>query len=120
MNPANVQNRHHQAFVPSNHVNFSDLMVTVIMDEDFENYQFMHHWMRDFIDMDDWRALVKDINLHTLTSNKNVWLKYSFISAFPTNLGDLSFDSAVMDAVQMTFSITFAYQYFTFERVSPT
>jgi hypothetical protein len=118
MNPAPSPFRHHQAQVPSNHVNFSDLTATVLMDEEFENYQFIHHWMRDFIDMDDWRNLVRDIALHTLTANKNVLLKFTFTSAFPTALSELMFDSAIMDSTQMTFNVTFAYQYFTFEKIT--
>lgn len=116
MNQVSVQNRHHQAYVPGNHVVFPDLNCTILMDEEMENYQYLHHWIRDFIDVDDWRNLVKDITLHVLSANKSVLMRFTFFQAFPTSISDITFDSGTMDATQITFSATFAYQYFTFEK----
>lgn len=116
MNQVNVQNRHHQAYVPNNHVTYSDLNCTLLMDENMDNYQHLHNWMRSFIDDDDWRNLVKDITLFIMSANKKILLKFLFVSAFPTSLSDLTFDSAVMDATQITYSVTFAYQHFTFQK----
>lgn len=117
MNQVSVQNRHHQAYVPGNHVVYSDLNCTILMDEEFENYQYLHNWLRDFIDVDDWRHLVKDLTLNVLSANKALLLKFTFTDAFPTSLGDITFDSGTMDALQLTYNATFAYQYFTFEKL---
>lgn len=117
MNAVDVQNRHHQAYVPGNHVVYSDLSTTILLDEELENYMYLHNWVRDFIDMDDWRKLVKDITLHVLSANKKILLLFKFFQAFPTAVSDISFDSGAMDSMQITYSATFSYQYFTFEKV---
>ena len=86
------------------------------MDEDFENYIQLCTWMRAFIDDDDWRNLIKDIKLHILSSNKSTLLTYTFKGAFPTSMGEVMFESSVMDTTQIAFNVEFRYQFMTWEK----
>lgn len=108
--------KNNQMSVYSNVTEWSPLNCSLLMDEDFENYIYLSNWMRSFIDNDDWRKLFKDIKLHILSGNKKILLTYTFFGAFPTMLGDITFDSTEMDPTQIAFNTEFRYQYFTFEK----
>lgn len=113
-----VTNRHHQAFVAGNKVEYSPLSCTFLLDEDFENYVFLHNWLRSFIDERPWQDIVKDTKLTILTANKIPLLEFNFVQAFPTQIGSLSFNSTTSENNQITYSCEFAYQHFTFTRFS--
>jgi len=111
--------RHHQANAPGNYVVYSEFNCVILMDEDFQNYIYLHNWLRDFIDMDDYRNLIRNINLHILSANKQNIIVFEFFGAFPTNLASISFDSAITDSQIITFDVEFTYQYFTFKNILP-
>lgn len=101
----------------NNTVDWSPLTLTILMDEDFENYCYLMKWMTSFIDDDDYRNLIKDTKLSILSANKKTELIFTFAGSFPTNLSDVSFDSSTMDAQNITFTCEFRYQYFKWERM---
>ena len=110
--------KHNQTVTYNNSTEWGPLNTVILMDEDFENYIQLCTWMRAFIDDDDWRNLIKDIKLHILSSNKTTLLTYTFKGAFPTSMGEVMFDSSVMDTTQIAFNVEFRYQYFEFERIT--
>jgi hypothetical protein len=118
MDAANAQERNRQAYVPGEHVTWNSFNCTCLVDEDFSNYEYVQNWLVSFVDEGDWRELVKDLSLHVLSANKKTLLKFVFVHAFPTSLGDITFDSSVMDSTQMTFTIDFTYQYFNIVRTT--
>lgn len=102
----------------NNTVEWSPLNMTVLMDEEFENYCYLMDWMTSFIDDDDYRKLIKDTKLSILSANKKSLLVYTFVGSLPTNLSDITFDSSTMDAQNITFTCEIRYQYFKWERIS--
>jgi hypothetical protein len=75
-------------------------------------------WMTSFIDEDNYRNLIKDTKLSILSANKKTLLIYTFKGTLPTSLGDVNFDSSVMEAQNIVFTVELRYQYFTWERVT--
>ena len=110
--------KNNQTATYSNVTEWSPLSCQILMDEEFDNYICLANWMRSFIDDDDWRNLIKDIKLHILSGNKKSLLIYTFKGAFPTMMGEITFDSSSMDPTQINFSVEFRYQYFTYEKVN--
>jgi hypothetical protein len=105
-----------QVVVPGNAIDYSSLSCIVLMDEDFEGYIQMIDWLKSFKDDDVWSNLVKDIRVHILNANKKTNLIFTFIGAFPTNLGELTLDSSQSDVTQITFNLEFRYQYMVYTK----
>lgn len=116
MNAVETPFRNNQTMMPGNTIDFSQLDTQILLDENLENYTYIHEWLVSFRDMDVWHELTKDIKLHILSANKRPLLTFTFVHAFPTNLGEVTFDSTQTDFTQMVFSVQWSYQFFTFKR----
>jgi hypothetical protein len=90
--------KNNQTVMYNNTVEWSPLSLTILMDEEFENYCYLMNWMTSFIDQDVYRNLVKDTKLSILSANKKSLLIYTFVGSLPTSLSDVTFDSSTMDA----------------------
>ena len=106
-----------QAFMPGNQIMYADLQVQIILDEDYLNWTNFHDWVFSFKDEDVWYNLTKDIKLHILNANKNQEIIFTFVHAFPTNIGAIDLTSAAVGAEPIIFPVEFKYQYYTYERV---
>lgn len=92
-------------------VEFGDLSITVLVDEDLVNFKEIVSWMKavgtpeSFQQRTDYysketgpvtnkvRELYSDATLHILTNNKNPNKEVLFRDIFPTSIGELIFDS---------------------------
>lgn len=117
MSAVEIPNTNNQGFAPGNKVEYANLSCTFLLDEDFENYQFLHDWLRSFIDDRPWQDIVKDLKMTILTANKIPILEFNFIMCIPTMISSISFNTTTTENNQITFTTEFAYQYFRFSRI---
>lgn len=93
---------------------YSDLNVTFLINEDFNNYIEIHDWMYGAVTQPDSPDVdkYKDISLLLLSSHNNVIREFKFVSAFPVNLSAVSFDATSTEAEYLTATAVFHYSYF--------
>jgi hypothetical protein len=100
-------------------IQYGELQVEVICDEDMTAYKEMQGWLERIVtdgqvDGNEGGKVntYSDITLVILTShnNKNVTFKYN--DCLPTNVGQISMNSNVADVVYPTFNVSFRFSSF--------
>jgi hypothetical protein len=95
----------------SDKLNFTELIVQVVIDEDLENYKEMLDWTKEIVYNSDKEPLKKssDITVMILSSHNNTVRKIRFTDAWPTSIGDLTFSSTTPDVEYVIATMTFAF-----------
>jgi len=95
----------------SDKLNFTELSIQVVIDENLENYKEMLDWTKEIVYNDDKEPLEKssDITVMILSSHNNLVRKIRFTDAWPTSIGDLTFSSTNTDVEYVTSTMTFAF-----------
>jgi len=97
-------------------IEYTELNVTFLIDENMTNYMEMHDWIFGLVKEPDGDLnKPRDLTLTILNSNNNPIRTIRFIGAIPTNLTGTTFDVSASDANYLTSAVTFAYMYFTIE-----
>ena len=106
---------------PHARVNFENLTMSFLVDEDLSNWREIYDWMRTIYLVknhkdynDDISAHFSDGTLMLLNSAMNANKEIRFRNLLPVNITGLQFDSAVNDIEPFTSEITFAYDYYEF------
>ena len=124
---------------PGDELEYGDLVIRFLVDENMKNYYQVHDWMREITtpkrakefrfdrtslksknappedrSMPDnqWRS---DCSLLILSSNYNTVSEIMFRDAFPVNLTTLTFDATQADVQYLTAEVTMKYTYFDYE-----
>lgn len=101
----------HNAAVPSNRVEFDPLNLTFLVDEEWNNWEYIFEWMkRCRYGREDVTELMSDITLHLVNSNKNINVQIEFRGAFPTMVSELMLESSTVDSLPLVASVVFRYQ----------
>lgn len=115
--------------LPGDKIEFSDLKLRFLVDENLENYMEIQRWIRgigfpesleeiydfqrDNPSMDaqfkDQMNLYSDATLFVLTSNNTSNFQVKFRNIFPYTLTDLSFDATDSDIDYLTAEVSFKY-----------
>lgn len=99
---------------------FGDLSMNLIMDEDMLAYQELYDWMTSLVDNarkpqhlknDTQTPIEADISLITMSSHNNGQKRFIYKDAVPTSLGNISFETAAGDQF-LTFPVSFSFSYF--------
>ena len=96
-------------------VDFSDLQLTFIIDEELKNYISIHNWIRKF-GLSESRTPDGTIDqysnglLYILTSHNNINHIIQFKNMFPVSLSGVPFDATVGDVDYLSASVTFKYE----------
>ena len=104
-------------------IQFPELSVDVLLDEDMKSYQEMQDWMERLVEKDDFDMVssqaresnhTSDITLTILSShnNKNVQIRYA--DCFPTQLGSITLQSNTSAVEYPTFNISFRFTSYEF------
>ena len=94
------------------HIQYENLSLSFLVDENLKNYRRLHEWMRD--NTENGIARQESIFVHLLDNNKRFQgMEIEFIFAFPISLSKLEFD-VDGNISDVTCSVTFAYTYFDF------
>ena len=111
-----------------NTINYGDLNLEFIVDEDLKNYMEIHNWIRalgtpsDFTERKEWNEANRsdsrsrerntkwsDVTLQVLNNNNLVNFDVVFQSVFPVSLSTLPFDVTGTDNDYFTATATFRY-----------
>ncbi|MDD5151795.1 MAG: phage tail protein [Flavobacterium sp.] len=105
--------------IPGDTIEYDDLIFTFLVSEDYNNYIAIYDWLQGMKNHEDENhtKYMSDCNLHILSNNKSPNLVITFFGCFPTNLGNISFDSTSIDPIPLTCPITFKYQYFKIKKL---
>lgn len=116
INEANAGFRNRQGFVPGDKMNFDPLNVRIAIDEDFAGYVELFKWLKSHTDQTDLKKA--DISLAVLSSHNNITKTFTFVNAFPTNIGQIDFNVQSTDVEYATTDVTFRYDYFKISGVN--
>jgi len=123
--------------VPSDKIDYDDLELSFIVDEDLKNYKELQHWIyglghpesldqfKEFSESEKKRLfgrtsvngqsqLTSDGILSILTNNNNINLDVHFTDLFPIRISTLTFGTTAEDTTYITCNATFRYTYFKF------
>jgi len=115
--------------IPGDKIQFNDLTIRFLVDENLENYMEIQNWIRgigypeSLQEIYDWQRenknmdtqyksqlnLYSDATLSVLTSSNNSNFKHKFLDVFPYSLTDLQFDATDSDIDYLTAEATFKY-----------
>ena len=111
--------------VPGEKIQYADLRVRFLVDEDLKNYMAIHNWItgigypetaQDFKTETTDASNIRDMNLQysdgslsILNSNYRTNAIVKFKDLFPTGLTSLEFDTSVTDIQYFTAEATFKY-----------
>lgn len=115
--------------IPGDIIQFNDLSLRFLVDENLENYMEIQNWIRgigfpqNLKEIYDWQKndtiiglqeksqlnLYSDATLSVLTSSNNSNFKVKFSDVFPYTLTDLQFDATDSDIDYLTAEVTFKY-----------
>ena len=117
--------------LPGDNIQFEDLTLQFIVDEDLENYLEIHNWIyglgypesvSEFQDLirnaqgqKDVKEQFSDGTLAILNSNFNVSARVKFRDLFPISLSALEFTATETDYTYFTATVTFKYLFYTIE-----
>ena len=126
-NPVETQTPFRPFYNVPDHMRYTDLDLTFIVDENMENYREIFNWLVGMTSPDTFdqhkdlkeskEGLVSDITVIILNSHKNPNIKITFINEFPVGLTPVSFDVAQQDIQYAEASVTMRYDSFTIEKV---
>jgi len=118
---------------PGDEVNYDDLTVRFLVDEDLKNYRSIHNWIRylghpesdkDWTKYSDGESYQEkqysDGILFVLDSNFNKKFRIYFKDLFPVSLSGLNFDSTYTDTEYFAVDATFKFTIFDIEEVGAT
>ncbi len=106
--------------IPGQKVEFENLIVNFIVDQNLENYFEVYQWFQQIQTADNINQMVSDCSLHFLDGGNRVERTIDFVGAYPLLMTELSLNSDDSDTVPVTCSVTFNYQYFKFKDEKPT
>ena len=116
--------------IPGDHLNYSPLTISYMVDEDLKNYFEILNWIIDLsgprdtitppelntplrfnnsIPTDPLVTARSDIKIFVLSSSKNPNIEITFFDAFPVSLGELSFNTTATSVNYLETSVTFEY-----------
>lgn len=112
---------------PGDRVEYGELPIQFLIDEDMINYTLIHNWItglgfpkscQQFIDVTtgrdggrDMELQYSDASLQILNSNYNVISQIKFWDIFPTSLSSMDFTATDTDVNYFTANATFAFTY---------
>ena len=124
--------------LPGTVMDFEDLTIRFLVDENLENYMEIQNWMRgtafpdslqeiydfqredyDLVQPDKTQLnLYSDGTLTVLDSMQNAKFKVIFENLFPVNLTTLDFDATQTDVEYFTAEVTFKYTIYNIREIS--
>lgn len=114
-------------YQPQDQLNYDDLTIQFIVDEQMNNYKEVLRWMeglgapestKQYADYDKNNAtLASDISVVITNSHKNPNIKFTFKEAFPVSIGGIELNVNTQDIAYATCDVTMRYESFIFETI---
>jgi hypothetical protein len=119
MPTATVSSKFRSISIPgSGGVEFGDLVVTFIIDEDFKNYMSIQNWIREYGLSEGYSQTedqTSDGVIQVLTSNFNGNFYVRYEKLFPISLTGVEFDARVDNIEYLTATATFKFTRYTIQ-----
>jgi hypothetical protein len=110
--------------MPGNQMQYGELTMDVLLDEDFNSYLEVYNWMLRLVNLDQiqkrdsfggdtsTQPTYADISITALTSSnqKNKTIRY--IDCIPVAVGDIRFEAQNQGVEYVTFPASFRFSYF--------
>ena len=109
-------------YTPKTGLNYADLDVTFVIDENMKNYKEIYYWIEQNALPQNQTAYnaelsTSDISIILNSSAKNPNQKFTFIDCFPTDLSAINLDIKNQDVIYPEVTATFKYTYFNIDDV---
>ena len=118
----------HRLYNTPDRVEFTELDLSFIVDEQMQNYIEIFDWMvgmgspdstDQFKDLEKSKyGLTSDITIIIHNSNRNPNIKVTYLDCFPTSLSPINLDVTGSDVVYPECSVSFRYNSFKIEKFS--
>jgi hypothetical protein len=92
-------------------IDYGDLTVSLILDEDLQSYKEMQLWLEDCV-YKKGETVNHDITVIILNSHNNSCGKIRYKNAIPTAVGQIEFTSTSGDVSYISFDVTFRFTEF--------
>jgi hypothetical protein len=135
---AEINTRYKSIAFMGDAMDFADLEVSFLVNENLENFREIHDWMTgigfpkdnaQFVTAVAENAdlktsngtfanpstLTSDASITILTNKNNPILRVNFSNCYPTSLSGLNYNAQTTDTEQLTATVTFKYDLYTFE-----
>lgn len=121
--PIMVPTRFNKTFRTGDEVEFSNLDLTFIVDEQMENYREIFNWIisSSFPESHEQfssESLHSDISVLILNSKKNANINITYKNCFPISLSDIQLNTTDSDLVYPQVTATFQYDTFDIEMLT--
>lgn len=109
--------------MPGNTMEFGELTLEVLLDEDMNSYIEMYNWLlrlvntKQIAERDNQGTIptYADIVINALTSHNNNNRKFTYVDCVPTSVGAISFEATNQSVEYITFPASFRFSYFVIE-----
>lgn len=98
--------------MPSNSIMYDPLNVTMIVSEDYSNYNRIRLWMHEVRNTEPVVDVLQDFTLTILNSNKNPYMYVTFYGGYPTMIGAIPLMTGTTDEMPAMCSMTFRYEFY--------
>lgn len=125
--PVAMPSPFNKTFQGPDELQFSNLDLTFIIDENMSNYLEIFSWLngitapRNFNEYktieDSEYGLQSDITIQILNSHKNLNLEAKFLNCFPISLSEIALDTTQSDVVYPEATATFQYDSFSIVKI---
>lgn len=121
--------------IPGEIIEYGDLSIKFLVDENMENYMAIHNWItglgfpettNQYKELTtnnggirDPKEAFSDGSLYILNSNYNTTATVKFKDLFPVSISSLDFNSTLTDVQYFTADVSFKYTYYEIETVKP-
>jgi hypothetical protein len=135
---AELNSRYKSVSFMGDTMEFSDLEITFLVNENLENYREIHNWMTGIgfpqnnfqfttavaedggtkpnsKQLTNPSTLTSDATITILTNKNNPSIRVSFKNCYPTSLSGLQYTTQLTDTEQLSATVTFKYDLYTFE-----
>lgn len=110
--------------MPGNQMQYGELTMDVLLDEDLNSYIEMYNWLLKLVNneqvqqRDNFRGqrtdqpTYADIQITALTSHNNKNKTFKYVDAIPVAIGDIRFEAQNQSVEYVTFPASFRFSYF--------
>lgn len=96
--------------VPGDTLNFDELQIDLIIDEDMNSYTEIFNWIKSLTDSRSnptENFIEQDIQVSILSSSNNVIKTIKYLNAVPTSIGSITFTASLSDTDVITMPVSF-------------
>lgn len=120
-----VGNKFVSLHVPGSSIQFDQLKVSFLVDEEFSNWNEIYKWMRQIVPFEDFTEILNsdqkyysDATIHCLNSAKRPNVNFVFKKLFPISIDGFDLNTMLTDSSPISINATFVFESFAMEKVS--